>query len=248
MRTLSSMMVIAMLASVAQAQPGTQPGPPPPPSDPQQQGYPQQQPQQGYPQQGYPQQGYPQQGYPQQGYGQQPYGQPYGQQPYGQQPMQVQLTVDEQWLLERGYISDGEHIGGGLAAMMLGFGLGQAIQGRWGDKGWIFTVGEGVSIVAMFYGVAKAFDCDGYYDEYNNYDNDCSDSGAGIMVAGLLSFTVFRVWETVDAFAAPSSHNRRVRQLRARLGLPVPMYSSLTPFVAPVRGGDGGTAGLTLRF
>jgi hypothetical protein len=241
MRILSSVLVVAMSTSVVLAQPGSSPAPPPP--DPQpypQQGYPQQP---GYgPQQGYPQQpGYGPQGYPQQ------YPQGYGQQPYGPQaqPMQVQLTVDEQWLLERGYISDGEHIGGGLAALMLGFGIGQAVQGRWSDKGWIFTVGEGVSLLAMFYGIAESFDCG--YDEYG-YDRNCEDKGMGIFFAGILGFTVFRVWETVDAFAAPSAHNRKVRQLRARLGMPVPMYSGLTPFVAPVRNGDGGTAGLTFRF
>src|SRR5689334_17740720 len=81
------------------------------------QSYPQQQPQ--YPQQQYPQQGYPQP-YPQQ--------QPYGYAP--QQPMAVQLTVDEQWLLQRGFITDGEHLGGGLAALFVGFGVGQAVQGR----------------------------------------------------------------------------------------------------------------------
>jgi hypothetical protein len=226
----------------------------PPPQDPQgypqqpQQGYPEQgYPQQGYPQQGYPQQGYPQQGYPQQGYPQQGYPHPYGQQPYSQQPMQVQLTVDEQWLLQRGYISDGEHIGGGLAALMLGFGIGQAVQGRWGEMGWIFTVGESVSLLAIFYGIAESFDC-GRYDEYGSYDSNCEDRGLGIMAAGLVGFTVFRVWETVDAFAAPSAHNRKVRQLRGRLGMPVPMYSGLTPFVAPARSGDGGTAGFTFRF
>ena len=244
MRTLSSVMVIAMSASSVLAQPAPPPGPPDPQPYPQQGGYPQQQP---YPQQGYPQQGgypqqqpYPQQGYPQQGYG----PQQYSPQP---QPMQVQLTVDEQWLLERGYISDGEHIGGGLAALMLGFGIGQAIQGRWGDKGWIFTVGEGASIIAMFYGIAESFDC-GRYDEYGGYDSSCENRGMGIFAVGIIGFTVLRVWETVDAFAAPSAHNRKVRQLRARLGMPVPMYSGLTPFVAPVRSGDGGTAGFTLRF
>src|SRR5690606_6489502 len=113
--------------------------------------------QQGYPQQGYPQQGYPQQGYPQQGYPQQGYGQPYYQ---PQQPIQVQVTPDEQELLERGFISQGQHVGGGLAAMFIGFGVGQAVQGRWSDKGWIFTIGEGLAIAGLFYGVAHAVGCD----------------------------------------------------------------------------------------
>ena len=221
MRALvSSLLVVSLSANTVLAQQA----PPPQPQ-------PQPQPQQGYPQQG------------------DPYGQPY--QPgvaYPSQPvMQTQLTVDEQWLLERGFISQGEHIGGGLAAMFLGFGIGQAIQGRWGDKGWIFTVGEAASIVGVFYGVAQAFDCDGRYND-GYYEENCGDDGFGIFIVSMLAFSVFRVWETVDAFAAPPSHNRKVRMLRARLGMPVPMYT-MTPYVAPARGNDGGgTAGVTFRF
>jgi hypothetical protein len=256
MRFFGSLVLVAASASSVFAQPAPDPAPPPagpppqggyyPPPQQPQQGYPQQ----GYPQQGYPQQGYPQQGYPQQGYPQQGYGPQYSQQ-YGQpQPMQVQLTVDEQYLLERGFISEGQHIGGGVAALFLGFGAGQAVQGRWGEKGWIFTVGEGASIVLMFYGLAKAVDCDsGYYSDDYYYDNDCEDNYVGLMVGSLLAFSVFRVWETIDAFTAPPAHNRKVRQLRARLGLPVPMYSKLTPYLAPVRGGDGGgVAGVSFKF
>jgi hypothetical protein len=236
MRALGSLLVLTVSASSVFAQPGAAPPPEPPP--PPQQGYPQQ----GYPQQGYPQQGYPQQGYPQQGY---PQPQPYYQQPlqYGQ-PMQVQLTPDEQSLLDRGFISEGQHIGGGVAALFLGFGTGQAVQGRWAEKGWIFTVGEAASIVLMFYSVGKAISCDDGFDGYSN----CGDNYFGLFMGSLLALSVFRVWETVDAFTAPPAHNRRVRQLRARLGMPVPMYTKLTPFLAPTRDRDGGVAGVSLRF
>ncbi len=49
---------------------------------------------------------------------------------YAPQPMQVQLTLDEQYLLERGYISDGQHVGGTVVAFFFGFGIGHAVQGR----------------------------------------------------------------------------------------------------------------------
>src|SRR5215217_1141837 len=61
---------------------------------------------------------------------------PYG---YTQPPMQVQLTLDEQFLLERGYISDGQHIGGTVVAFMFGFGLGHAVQGRFSERGYLFA-------------------------------------------------------------------------------------------------------------
>lgn len=205
------------------------------------QGYPQQQPQ-------YPPQQYPQpapQPYPQQ----QPYG--YGYAP--QQPMTVQLTVDEQWLLQRGFITDGEHLGGGLAALFVGFGVGQAVQGRWSRKGYIFTIGEGVSIGIMIYGVFSFVDkcaTDPNQDPYaNNTTCDRAFShGFGLMLGGMLALSVFRIWETVDAFVAPPQHNRELLELRTRLGMPTPMYSRARPFVAPTPDGGGGMAGVALRF
>src|SRR5687767_6234918 len=98
--------------------------------------------------------------------------QPYPYQPqygYGQRPvLQYQLTLDEQYLLETGFISDGQWLGGAVANWFVGFGVGQAIQGRWSDRGWIFTVGEGVSIVALIYGATQfVTDC--------NSDGGCND-------------------------------------------------------------------------
>src|SRR5678815_1471590 len=74
---------------------------------------------------------------------------------YGYAPqrpvMQVQLTVDEQWLLQRGFISDGETYGGGALALFFGYGIGQAVQGRWSQKGYIFTFGDLASGALMMY-------------------------------------------------------------------------------------------------
>src|ERR1041385_253748 len=69
--------------------------------------------------------------YPQQTYPQPPQYPQYPQYGYAQQPRNVQLTVDEQWMLEHGFISDGQTVGGAIAGFMFGFGIGQAIQGRW---------------------------------------------------------------------------------------------------------------------
>jgi hypothetical protein len=200
------------------------------------QSYPPPQPQYPPPQQPYPQQGYPQQGYPQ----------PYG---YAQRPVNVQLTVDEQWLLERGYITDGEHLGGGLAALFVGFGVGQAVQGRWSRKGYIFTIGEGVSIGVMIYGVFQFSDkCVSDPNATNQTCDRAFSRGFGLMLGGMLALSVFRVWETVDAFIAPPQHNRELTELRTRLGMPVPMYSRARPYIAPTPDGSGGMAGVALRF
>src|SRR5262245_44394392 len=114
MRGLVLPFVLA-LSGIAYAQPAQQ--------APQQ--YPQ--PQQYPPPQQYPQ---PQQYPPPQ---QPPYYGPQYAYPAQRPVMQAQLTLDEQYLLERGFITEGEHLGGGAVALFFGFGLGHAIQGRWSE-------------------------------------------------------------------------------------------------------------------
>lgn len=158
---------------------------------------------------------------------------------YGQPPPQAALSQEDARLLQRGLISPEAHIGGAAVSFFIGFGSGQAVQGRWTDTGWIFTVGEAASIAALFIGIGNEVeDC---FDEYCDEDND------GLIALGLIGLIGFRVWELVDAFAGPASHNRKVRDLHMRLGYPPSGYYSVAPFVAPTRDG-GGVAGFTLRF
>ena len=239
-RMIASLLVVVCGAGVASAQPGPEPAPVPPAPAPQ--GYPQQPPQQGYPQQGYPQQGYPQQGYPQQGYPQQGYPQQgYPQQgvpaPYAYQPP-VQITAEEQDLLRQGEISDGQYIGGGVAALFLGFGIGQGVQGRWSERGWIFTLGEVASVGLMIYGATRTVDC---IDSTRCNHND----GVGEIVGGALAYTGLRIWETVDAFVVPPSHNNRVRAIKARIGYGPRYGLYLAP---PHTHTGGGVAGVGLTF
>lgn len=186
-------------------------------------------------------------------YPQQP--QPYYPQPYYQpqpRPMQVQLTVDEQWLLSRGYISSGEHIGGGAVSLFVGFGVGQAVQGRWGQKGYIFTIGELASMGAIIYGaVTLATACsDNFNDPYA--DSSCSSSrerrGGVFVVGGLIGISVFRIWEIVDAFAGPAEHNRKLHELKFRLGMPDSYVKNVKPYIVPSSDGGGALAGVALKF
>ena len=116
---------------------------------------------------------------------------------YGYAPqrpmMQVQLTLDEQFLLERGYISEGQHIGGGLISLFFGWGIGQAIQGRWSEKGYIFTLGEGVSAGLMIWGMVGLFDdCFGPAFEGAVVAESHEGRYVGLMVGGLIGTAVFR--------------------------------------------------------
>jgi len=217
MRKLSfASLVMISLAGSALAQPGGMPDPgqyPPPQPQPAPQPYP-------------PPAPYPPQGYV----------------PPPQQYVPVQLTADEQELLQQGEISDNQHIGGAAVAFLFGFGVGQAVQGRYSETGWIFTLGEAASIAALMYGILHDLDC--------GLDSRCSTSDTdGLYIAGgLIGLFGFRIWEIVDAVGGPTKHNRKVRELKMRLGIPVPMYTHrMLPYVNKTHDG-GGTAGVIFRF
>jgi hypothetical protein len=162
----------------------------------------------------------------------------------------VVITAEESELLNEGVMPVGKYVAGGITAVAAGFGIGHIVQGRWLDKGWIFTLGESASIVAIATGAAQAIDsC------YNTYDTPCQNSrhrndGMGLMMGGLLAFTGLHIWEIVDAWVAPPRHNKRIHEIRARLGQEPIELSRAAPYVAPVHGstGGGGVAGLAFRF
>jgi hypothetical protein len=158
---------------------------------------------------------------------------------------QPQITADEQDLLASGEITDNQQALGGLAALFVGFGLGQGVEGRWHETGWIFTLGESASTVAIVWGVGEGLsDC----FSADGTDQACKrNRGVPLIVAGLIGLGGFRIGEILDAVIMPSHHNAELRVLRARLGYPQPVYAHLAPFVAPVQGG-GSVAGLTLQF
>jgi hypothetical protein len=161
--------------------------------------------------------------------------------PYAYQPQQP--TPEEQDLLARGYITDGQVIGGGLAAIFLGFGIGQGIQGRWHERGWVFTLMDSVSLAGMIGGAIAIGDgC--------TYGNSCSENGGAtaVLVISAIAFTVFRVWEIGDAFIGPTGHNARVHDLRQRYGYR-DYAKTIVPYISRPQSADGGmTAGISMRF
>lgn len=159
---------------------------------------------------------------------------------YGDPPM---LTLSEHRLLMRGEISDAAHAGGAITSFLFGFGLGHAVQGRWGDTGWIFTVGEAASGAVAMISFAAVIGCAANTDEG---DRSCNaDSSAMLLLGSALAFGALRVWETFDAISAPAEHNRRLRELRLRTGMPV--ATRVRPFAAPTADG-GAMAGVAARF
>jgi hypothetical protein len=134
-------------------------------------------------------------------------------------------------ILARGEYSRDVIISGGLLGTILGFGTGHAVQSRYAERGWIFTVGELGTLSAGGIGLVSCGDDLGGLG--------CS---VGVAVGTLAVFAGFRVWEAIDVWAHPYAHNRRYRELSA--GSTNPQVSL---FVAPTPDG-GGAAGLAVQF
>ncbi|MGE0872803.1 MAG: hypothetical protein AB7P03_29885 [Kofleriaceae bacterium] len=154
------------------------------------------------------------------------------------------LSHAERTLLDRGEISPGQIAGGALASAVLGFGIGQGIEGRWRDSGWIFTIGEGASVLAILVGVSnQQTECEPDEPSAADCAKD-TQRASRIAAAGVIGLLVFRVIGIGDAIVGPTNHNARVRALKARLGQRSVVYA---PYFAPVRDG-GSVAGLSVSF
>lgn len=144
-------------------------------------------------------------------------------------PPDMAISASDRRVIERGEYSAIEIIGGGVAGTFFGLGIGHAVQGRYGEKGWIFTVGELGSVGVMIAGAATCLD-----------PEDCNPGLAGgLVIGGALGLFAFRTWEIADVWAGPLSHNRRVKQARRRAGLAP--YVKKTP-------DRGAVVGLSLTF
>src|SRR5512140_2265567 len=161
--------------------------------------------------------------------------------PYAYQPP-ANLTEEDRDILATGEISGAEVAIGGAGALFLGFGAGQAFEGRWHDTGWIFSLGEAASIAAIVGGLLTT--CSDRTGEGTCHHGDLA---AGVAIAGLFGFLGFRAWEVGDAFIGPSVHNRRVHEIRRRLGYPDDVVR-FTPYLSAPRGDStGGVAGLSVH-
>jgi hypothetical protein len=153
-----------------------------------------------------------------------------------------QLAPDDQHLLARGEITDGQWIGGGVASILVGFGVGQAVQGRWGERGWIFTLGDAALGTVAMVSIGYTIGC--------SVSGTSCNTAIPVMYGSVLALAAFRVLEVADAFAVPPARNARLRRLRMELGLPqVPSYA-LAPYLAPTRSlrGDTAVAGFQVSF
>jgi len=156
----------------------------------------------------------------------------------GQTPPNAQrfrlLSEEDRELIARGEVSDGQIVGGGLVGTVFGFGLGHVVEGRYLDRGWIFTAGETVATAMLIKYLSDCYHVTG--------PDTCNQQHGGWLAGGMLLALGFRLWEILDVWHGPSVLNERVREARWRAGL-TPVGFEIGP--AP---GAGGTASLTLRF
>jgi hypothetical protein len=159
-------------------------------------------------------------------------------------PLQLRISDDDFAILDRGEISTGAYVGGGLVGSYFGFGLGHMVQGRWEAKGWIFTLGESIAATALVAGIVS---CSVSGSEGSNTgvhspwvdDDECP---IGLMVGSAIAFGGLRLWEIVDLWAGPPMHNERFRKLRTRYA---PRRYSFS--IAPTSR-DSGVASLSMSF
>ena len=151
-------------------------------------------------------------------------------------PAPAVLSEEERKTLDIGEISTTRYvIGGVIGTYPIGLGVGHAIQGRYGDKGWIFTVGELGSMAVLLAGLG---DCT--FDDWSD-DDDCD--GGGLIFLGAAGYVGFRIWEVIDVWAGSAEHNRRYREIRARQGQSTAQWKG---FLAPTL--DGGKFVLQYSF
>lgn len=145
------------------------------------------------------------------------------------------FTEEDRRVLRIGEISTTAYVLGGIVGTYpIGLGVGHAIQGRYSDKGWIFTAGELGSLALV---MAGAGDC---LSTSSSANSTCR--GGGAIVMGVLGFVGFRIWEIVDVWAAPPQINQHYRSLK----LQMQRQSSIRPILAPTQ--DGAVAGLQMTF
>ena len=146
------------------------------------------------------------------------------------------LSPEDRAIYDRGAISNGHYITGGVLSSTVGFGIGQAVQGRYAERGWVFTLGEVGTLAMMIGGVGSCI----------NSNDNCA-SGFTLFLGGYLGFIGFRVWDAVDAWVVPAIRNSRYRRLKRKMAdHDVDVSMAAYPIFTPQAVGAG--VGVEFRF
>jgi len=98
-------------------------------------------------------------------------------------------------------ISNGRYIGGGIAAIIPGWGIGHAVQGRWMEKGWMFTAGNLVITGGLIFSGVSLFS-----DAAEKGGEESLKTWGGLTLALYLAAIGLKLWEVADAWMLPSNY------------------------------------------
>ena len=104
-------------------------------------------------------------------------------------------------------ITNTRYIVGGIASIFPGLGIGHAVQGRWMERGWMFTAGGLITstgyLVSAFWLVSSTT----LELEAGMKPALKTNKGAGgLALAFLLAYIGFKIWEAADVWMLPSDY------------------------------------------
>ena len=115
------------------------------------------------------------------------------------------FTPEELLILDKGLYSSGEIYGGAAMGFVIGYGTGHMIQGRYGERGWIATVGTLGGITVIISAVGKTCtEIDAYGDAEQTW------CGGTRLLTGLLVIVGTKVWEVADLLSTPKAQIRDI--------------------------------------
>ncbi len=136
---------------------------------------------------------------------------------YSKDSPEVPLTPEQEKTLEIGKITPIKHAGGGVLAIIPGFGVGHAVQGRLDDdKRFYFTYGEIATSALMVLGATACVAQSLNFLFQTNDDDKSNDTMCTLGVLGAFSFAGLKIWEISDALFAPFFHNKRYKKLKEK--------------------------------
>jgi len=152
-------------------------------------------------------------------------------------PEQYRLSAEDMDVLADGEITSDTKIGAAIADVLVGYGVGQAMEGRWRQTGWQLAIGDAAFSSVFVVGLMAAALPHG---EGRCVQPGCAGSihTNAAMIIGLVGLGLVRTGGAIDAVVGANSHNRRVHDLRTRV--------SKAPFLSS--SDNGVVAGLDLRF
>lgn len=153
------------------------------------------------------------------------------------------LTSDEIRILKTGPLENPRYITGGILGTTLGFGVGHAIQGRWQNKGWIFTLGESVSLVTLV-GAGAWCVTSSAARSFGGEDESTSFSCI-LTTISATSFIGLRIWESIDLWRGGYEQRKEYKQLMKRLDS---NSRKISYSILPVLSANSLGLGLSMRF